>query len=581
MRRPKGRQPASARHPQSAVGVAGAQGTGDKKQAAVERNSGTFRFWHDERRFKGGADKCLVQQALFAAGGVRTGGYPKAAPISGPLGCQRLSDWDMLWSPARSALRAVPFLKPGQLVSAVPGMYSLTKKRRLSSTLSAAYGEHAWQLVPQSYSLPAELQQWRAWLDEQAAAGSDPGPWMLKTAQHLGKGLVLLPGEAAYTAAQQPRLPSAKPFVLAQRYVANPLLINGAKFGIRLWLLVTGVDPFTTYLHREGLVLFSTDSYDMDSLSDDEGAAARGHITNYAQNVNGTVWNLDMLKQHLGAGPYKQLWSQLVSSAAHVACAALGDVRTEHRKSAVPPNATFELLGLDYLVDGAMHPWLLEVNGTPSLAVEHGDAPVEQLIHSTKNAMVKDMVGILNCQQRFLARYGQQQPGQKLPPQTARRLQTSLGKDDEALQRKRVEAELKHRGGFLPLMAHYPVAKYGAASSSSSSSSSLTAAGMQQSGPVAAAADDAVQQPGAAEGEAAAAAVAANGSCGSSSGGVPFSERDKRTCLFVQQYLQQHRKLAAAKRQKQQRQQAGGAEQAGDQDSQAQQQGRDAMPMEL
>jgi hypothetical protein len=43
-----------------------------------------------------------------------------------------------------------------------------------------------------------------------------------------------------------------------------------------------------------------------------------------------------------------------------------------------------QLLGLDYLVDDAMHPWLLEVNGTPSLAVEHGEAPVEQLMHSTK-----------------------------------------------------------------------------------------------------------------------------------------------------------------------------------------------------
>jgi hypothetical protein len=32
-----------------------------------------------------------------------------------------------------------------------------------------------------------------------------------------------------------------------------------------------------------------------------------------------------------------------VSSAAHVACAALGDVRQEHRKAAVPPNATFEV----------------------------------------------------------------------------------------------------------------------------------------------------------------------------------------------------------------------------------------------
>lgn len=55
------------------------------------------------------------------------------------------------------------------------------------------------------------------------------------------------------------RLPSAKPFVLAQRYVADPLLIDGCKFGIRLWLLITGVEPFTAYIHNHGLVLFSTD----------------------------------------------------------------------------------------------------------------------------------------------------------------------------------------------------------------------------------------------------------------------------------------------------------------------------------
>lgn len=62
------------------------------------------------------------------SGGVRTGGYPKSAPVSGPLGFQRSSDWDLLWSPARSALKAVPGLRAGQLVSAVPGLYSLTKK---------------------------------------------------------------------------------------------------------------------------------------------------------------------------------------------------------------------------------------------------------------------------------------------------------------------------------------------------------------------------------------------------------------------------------------------------------------------
>lgn len=70
----------------------------------------------------------LLLLLMLSAGGVRTGGYPKTAPVSGPLGFQRPGDWDLLWSPARSALKAVPNLKAGQLVSAVPGLYSLTKK---------------------------------------------------------------------------------------------------------------------------------------------------------------------------------------------------------------------------------------------------------------------------------------------------------------------------------------------------------------------------------------------------------------------------------------------------------------------
>jgi hypothetical protein len=39
-----------------------------RRPQLTERNSGVFRFWHDERRFKGGIDTCLVQQALFDAG---------------------------------------------------------------------------------------------------------------------------------------------------------------------------------------------------------------------------------------------------------------------------------------------------------------------------------------------------------------------------------------------------------------------------------------------------------------------------------------------------------------------------------
>jgi hypothetical protein len=43
-----------------------------------------------------------------------------------------------------------------------------------------------------------------------------------------------------------------------------------------------------------------------------------------------------------------------------------------------------QVLGLDFLVDCSLHPWLLEVNGTPSLAVDHADPDVEQLICEQK-----------------------------------------------------------------------------------------------------------------------------------------------------------------------------------------------------
>lgn len=61
----------------------------------------------------------------------------------------------------------------------------------------------------------------------------------------------------------------------------------------------------------------------MDSLSDDEGSAGRGHITNYAQNVNGTVWNLAMLKQHLGECWQPQHSLSITAVYDQAACASL------------------------------------------------------------------------------------------------------------------------------------------------------------------------------------------------------------------------------------------------------------------
>ena len=65
-----------------------------------------------------------------------------------------------------------------------------------------------------------------------------------------------------------------RPFVVAQQHIEDPLLIDGLKFGIRVWCVVTSTEPLRAYMHSGGLVLFSGDSYDGDSIAGVDGSIA-------------------------------------------------------------------------------------------------------------------------------------------------------------------------------------------------------------------------------------------------------------------------------------------------------------------
>jgi len=71
------------------------------------------------------------------------------------------------WQDCHKALRR---LRPGQKANCVPGMAALSSKGPLVASLTVAYGEGAFNVIPRSYVLPGHYWRWRAWLQSQARA---------------------------------------------------------------------------------------------------------------------------------------------------------------------------------------------------------------------------------------------------------------------------------------------------------------------------------------------------------------------------------------------------------------------------
>ena len=49
----------------------------------------------------------------------------------------------------------------------------------------------------------------------------------------------------------------SEPIVL-QKYLLNPLLLNGYKFDMRIYVLVTSINPLEAYVYKEGFARIST-----------------------------------------------------------------------------------------------------------------------------------------------------------------------------------------------------------------------------------------------------------------------------------------------------------------------------------
>ena len=69
---------------------------------------------------------------------------------------------------------------------------------------------------------------------------------------------------------------------MAQKYLHKPYLIDGLKFDLRIYVLVTGVKPLRCFIYKEGLARFATEAYQSPMGNNLNNLFM--HLTNYAIN---------------------------------------------------------------------------------------------------------------------------------------------------------------------------------------------------------------------------------------------------------------------------------------------------------
>uniref|UniRef100_A0A8C3BR84 Tubulin--tyrosine ligase-like protein 5 n=1 Tax=Cairina moschata TaxID=8855 RepID=A0A8C3BR84_CAIMO len=271
------------------------------------------------------------------------------------------SDYNLMWTGSHLKPYLLRSLTDIQKVNHFPKSYELTRKDRLYKNVSRmqlAHGFKAFHILPQTFILPAEYQ------DFCNTYSKDRGPWIVKpVASSRGRGVYLI---------NNPNQIVLEDNILVSRYISNPLLIDDFKFDVRLYVLVTSYDPLVIYLYEEGLARFATVRYDQASKNIKNQFM---HLTNYSVNKkSGDYVSCDDPEVE----DYGNKWSM---------SAMLRYLKQEGRDTA-------ELYGFDVLIDDTLKPWLLEVNLSPSLAC---DAPLDLKI---KASMLSDMFTLVGfvCQ---------------------------------------------------------------------------------------------------------------------------------------------------------------------------------------
>ncbi|XP_072763797.1 tubulin polyglutamylase TTLL5-like isoform X1 [Anoplolepis gracilipes] len=375
-------------------------------------------------------------------------------------------DFNILWMGNHPKPDVLRNLMPYQKVNHFPRSYEITRKDRLYKNIEAmqrSKGFRHLDFIPQTFLLPTEAKELIS------AHFRYRGLWIVKPkASSRGRGIYIV---------NNPEKILTDESVIVAQYINNPLLVDGHKCDLRLYVAVTNYDPLLIYLYEEGLVRFAAVKYDGGNQYIWNPCM---HLCNYsinkfhvdyvksedpdAENV-GHKWTLSALLRHLRSmgQDTESLMQRIEDIIIKSILATASGIVSGLKQFVKHPDTCFELFGFDILIDDTLKPWLLEVNLTPSLGC---DSPLDVRLKSALIADLFTLVGIpavdpilrsqslnragLNSNKKIS--YRRVQSAETLP-QEKKNINRSNKNKGLSLEQQRIvtsaKAQFERRGGFV------------------------------------------------------------------------------------------------------------------------------------
>eukprot|EP00075_Anas_platyrhynchos_P033210 XP_027322463.1 tubulin polyglutamylase TTLL6 isoform X1 [Anas platyrhynchos] len=341
-------------------------------------------------------------------------------------------------------------MKRFQKINHFPGMIEICRKNLLARNLNRMLRlfPKEYHIFPRTWCLPADYGDFQAYRRRR------------KTRTFICKPDSGCQGRGIFITRNAEEIKHGE-HMICQQYISKPFLIDGFKFDMRIYVLVTSCDPLRIFVYKEGLARFATMRY-IDPSRRNLGDICM-HLTNYAinkRNANfiqddtmGSKRKLSTLNAWMMANSYNttKLWEDIEDIIIKTLISAYPVVK--HNYQSCFPNHTtgcacFEILGFDILLDRKLKPWLLEVNHSPSFTTD------TRLDREVKDALLCDTINLINvhaCSKRKVLEEDRQRAKERLlqshqAPRVSRR--EELESSQAAWLSQAEEYENSHLGSY-------------------------------------------------------------------------------------------------------------------------------------